>query len=129
MPITDDVRIKFAKNRDKLMYAVFYRYASSSDDNPVAGKHNVTQAVGAWSSFWVFVEGIAYFTCGALVAWLFDSRSLGLSLLATSVILFVLACLQYVRLEKYSIRQIESIVSDKTAVEEIENQFNALQTR
>jgi hypothetical protein len=109
-----------------LMHALFYKYASSRAENPLVDKHDIEHALTAWSWFWVFVEGVAYFGAGAVVAYLVGSRNLAVGFAAVSIALVVLALVQRARLNRYARPQIDTIASDPTAAYEIKSRFDAL---
>jgi hypothetical protein len=125
-PLTKDKEIKIAKQRHDLMHALFYKYASSRAENPLVDKHDIEHALTAWSWFWVFVEGVAYFGAGAVVAYLVGSRNLAVGFAAVSIALVVLALVQRARLNRYARPQIDTIASDPTAAYEIKSRFDAL---
>lgn len=124
--ITKDKIKKIAQQRDKLMHAMFYRYASSGAANTLVDKHDIEQALNAWSWFWVFIEAIFYVVVGAFIAWWFGSHNLALGFALVSISLLLIAALQRIRLGTYALRQIETIASDPTAAYEVKKLFDAL---
>jgi SAM-dependent methyltransferase len=92
--VTKDKEVKIAENRDELMRAVFYKYASSRDEEALVDKHDIEHALTAWSWFWVPVEAIFYFGVGAIIAWSVNSRDIALIFVAVSVAGLVFAFAQ-----------------------------------
>jgi hypothetical protein len=124
--VTKDKEVKIAQQRDRLMRAVFYRYASSRDDHPLVDKHDIEHALDAWSWFWVFVEAIFYVGVGAIIAWWLGSRNLAVIFAGVSIALLVLAFAQRARLDRYARPQIDTIAADPTASYDIKRKFDAL---
>jgi hypothetical protein len=117
---------KIAQQRDELMHAVFYKYASSAATQPLVDRHDIEQALNAWSWFWVFVEGVFYFGVGAIIAWWLDSGNLAAIFSIVSISLLVLALLQRLRLARYARPQLDTIAADPTASYDIKAKFDAL---
>ena len=115
-----------ASKRDQLMRAVFYRYASSRDDDPLVDKHDIERALDAWSWFWVCVEGCVYFAVAGAVAHIFHAHTLGVRFLLFSGFLAFLAFAQYPRLGRRARVEIETIAADPTASTDVRAKFNAL---
>jgi hypothetical protein len=124
--ITEDKEAKIARQRDELMHSVFYKYASSRAEHPLVDKHDIEQALNAWSWFWVFVEGVFYFGAGAVTAWWLDSLNLAATFGIILVALLVLALMQRTRLNRYARPQVETIAADPTASYDIKTKFDAL---
>lgn len=124
--VNEDKEAKIGEHRDKLMRAVFYKYASSRADNPLVDKHDIEHALNAWSWFWVFVEAVAYFGLGTIIAWWLGSNDLARIFAIISVTLLILALLQRARLGRYARPQIDRIVADPVAAADIKQHFDAL---
>jgi len=124
--VTPAKEIKIAQRRDKLMHAVFYKYASSRADKPLVDKHDIEHALSAWSWYWVFVEAVAYWAVGAGIAWWLGSNGLARTLAITSFVFLVIAGLQRTRLGSYARPQIDSIVANPAAAADVKQQFDAL---
>jgi len=124
--VTKDSERKIRKQRQELMHAVFYRYASSRAEKPLVDKHDIEYALNAWSWFWVFVEAVFYFGIGAIIAWRVDSGRLAVGFAVVSAVVLVLSMIQRLRLDRYSRPEIETIASDRTAAYEIKARFDAL---
>jgi hypothetical protein len=114
------------QQRDELMHAVFYKYASSRAESPLVDKHDIEHALNAWSWFWVLVEAVLYFSAGAIIALCTGSPKIALAFGMVSVIVFVLGVLQHIRLGKYARPQIKTIAADPTASYDIKRRFDAL---
>lgn len=117
---------KLANYRDDLMYDVFYKYASSRAEKPLVDKHLIEEALGAWCWFWTFIEGVAYFCLGAIAAWYFNYSALSTSFKIVAFLLLIFAMLQSKRIPRYTRLEVNSIVSDANARNEIKGRFDAL---
>ncbi|MBV8738687.1 MAG: hypothetical protein JO007_15795 [Alphaproteobacteria bacterium] len=124
--VTKDKETRIGKHRDELMRAVFYRYASSRADKSLVDKHDIEQALNAWSWFWVCVEAVAYFGAGAMSACWLGSPDLARTFAIIATAFLIIAFVQYMRLAGYARPQIDSIVADPTAAFDIKNQLDAL---
>jgi hypothetical protein len=124
--VTKDKEAHIAQQRDELMHAVFYKYASSRAEQPLVDKHDIEHALNAWSWFWVFVEGVFYFSVGAIIAWWLDSQNLTVTFGIVAIVLMVLALVQRTRLNRYARPQIDTIANDPTASYNIKSKFDAL---
>jgi len=124
--ITKEKEQKIAQQRNELMHAVFYRYASSRAEKPLVDKHDIEYALNAWSWFWVFIEAVFYWGVAAIVAWWLSSGNLAFDFAIVSIVFFVLALLQRVRLDRYTRPEIETIAADPTAAYDIKSRFDAL---
>jgi len=106
-------------NRNTIMQAVFYRYASSRADKPLVDKHNIEHALGAWSWYWAFLEAITVFSICGIIALYFWDLPLVSGFLVISAILWLLAMLQFRRLERYARPQVEAIATNAEAAAEV----------
>lgn len=113
-------------DRIRLMGDLFYRYASSRDDHPLVGKHNVEHALSAWSWFWVLLEGIVYFGVATGICFCFGATHLRNIFLIVTIIYITLAGLQRYRLNRYARPQIEAIALDAVAAAYVKQKFDAL---
>jgi hypothetical protein len=117
---------RVASHRDELMRSVYYKYTSSTDASALVDKHDSQQALSAWLSFWMFLEGIFYFGAAGAIAWWLKSINLGIVLGGISTALLALAILQRLRLPKYSKTQVDKILNDPTASYDVKKRFDAL---
>jgi hypothetical protein len=108
------------------MHAVFYKYASSRDEHPLVDRHDIEHALYAWSWFWVFIEGVFYFSVGTIIAWWLDSCNLAAAFTIVSITFLVLALVQRFRLDSYARPQIDTIAADPTAAYDVKGKFDAL---
>jgi hypothetical protein len=108
------------------MHAVYYPYASSRDDNPLVDKHDIEQALGAWSWFWAGVEFVAFLIVGSILAFVLKDSALGGSLLIISGVALLCTILQHRRLPRYSRPQVEAIAADPKAAAAVRDSFDAL---
>ena len=117
---------KLRHQRNRMMQAVFYRYASSAKEATLVDKHDILQALLAWSWFWIAEEGIIIWLL-AFVASLF----LGLFYLTAfcaGILVFwcFVGIFIYPKLEPLARAEIEQIAADPTAKIAIRTEFNAL---
>ena len=126
LAVTKDKETAMGKHRDELMRAVFYRYASSRADKPLVDKHDIEQALNAWSWFWACVEAIAYFGAGAVISWWFGFPHLANGFAIVAAAFSIIALAQHMRLAGYARPQIDSIAMDPTAAFDVKKQFDAL---
>jgi|HubBroStandDraft_1064217.scaffolds.fasta_scaffold43578_3 hypothetical protein len=124
--MTNEKKAKIADCRDRLMRAVFYKYASSRSDSPLVDKHDIEQALSAWSWFWAFIEAVFYFAVGAAIAWRLGSSNLAAVFAGISTVSLVITWAQYLRLGRYARPQIDSISADEAAAAYVKQQFDAL---
>ena len=124
--VSKDKEAKIWGKRDALMRSVFYKYASSRDDKPLVDKHDIEQALNAWSWFWVFVEAIIYFTIGMIIAFWLGSHDIAKIFAVIGVVCFAIACLQRFRLPRYAKPQVAAIAANAGASAEVKQQFDAL---
>jgi hypothetical protein len=124
--LSSSQRDALRQQRDRLMHAVFYPYASSRAANPLVDPHDIEHALAAWAWFWVCVEAVFFLGLALVAAIVFKASSLIFGFLVVIAIPLALAALQYPRLVKYARVQIETIASDPTAAGAVRAQFNAL---
>lgn len=124
--ITPEKDKRLREQRDRLMQAVFYRYASSRDEAPLVDKHYIEHALNAWSWLWVFVEGAAYWSTAAIIAWWFGDARLALWLAFVAIIAVIIGIFQRLRLPGFARPQVEAILRDQKAANEVERVFRAL---
>jgi hypothetical protein len=117
---------KLRQQRDKLMHAVFYKYASSRNKDSIVDQHDIEHALNAWSWLWVFVEGAVYWIITAIVALLMDDKHLAIILASGSFLAVVIATFQRLRLPGYARPQIETILNNQGANAEVRETFDAL---
>lgn len=113
-------------NRDTLMRAVFYRFASSSSERPLVDRHDIQHALSAWSWFWIMVEGSAVATLGFTIAVGFGVWGTASLLGGAAIISMIAAVFLHSRLERYARPQIEQIARDETAAAAVRDAFYAL---
>lgn len=106
-------------NRETVMHLVFYKYASSRADKPLVDKHDIEHALGAWSWYWAFIEAITVFAICGVIALFFWNLPLVSGFIVISAILWLLALLQFRRLERYARPQVETIAANTEAAAEV----------
>jgi hypothetical protein len=113
-------------NRELLMEKVFYRYASSRADKPLVDKHHIERALDTWSWYWILVEGAALWLVGGLIAGYFASYSLMNLLCWVAVGFWLFGELCSLRHPGFAQPQIETIVGNVQAKQDIKEAFDAL---
>lgn len=131
LPLAEGVKSKADKekvsaNRDKLMRAVFYRYASSRDEQPLVDKHDIEHALTAWTSLWTCVEGFVWWAMGAFVALIFGAWSLFIAFAIIAAVLLALGVARHASLKRFAAPQIDAIVRNCDAAKSIKGEFDAL---
>jgi hypothetical protein len=102
-------------HRESLMREVFYRFASSRADSPLVDKHDIEHALGAWSWYWVLLEGMAVFLGCAAISLYYYALELCCGFGIMFIFYWFWATLLYPRLEGNVRPQIEAIAGDYTA--------------
>jgi hypothetical protein len=113
-------------HRDAIMRDAFYKFASSRADTTVVDKHDIEHAVGAWSWYWVLIEGSALFIACAAVSVHCGNYLYGCGFLLMFCLYLFSAMLFYARLERYTHPQIEAIASNTEASQQVLGAFSAL---
>ena len=124
--VTIDKIKKIGPNRSHLMYATFYKYASSDPDKTVIDKHKVTMALDMWGWYWVFVEGNTLALITGCTLFLLGDMSWAAALFAA--VLLSLWILQGIKAgcSKYALAEVTEILEDSARKESIADAFNAL---
>jgi hypothetical protein len=125
-PVPPGKMATLLENRNALMRAVYYKYASSRSNNPLVDKHDIEHALAAWSWFWMFIEAAFFFTVGAMTAFIVGESGLAAGFLVAVVLFLLFAYLLRPLLSKYAEAQVRTIAADATASYEIRSHFNAL---
>lgn len=113
-------------NRKELMYEVFYKYASSRDENQIAGRHNVEHAMDAWSWFWWPIEASVFVFVAAIGAVAFGGYQIAVIFVGITLLLPLAALFMYPNLRQRAKPQISAIAADDNAKMAILARFNAL---
>ncbi len=116
---------KLKSNRHEAMTNMFYNFASSTDENPIVGKHNIHQALTSFSWYWVFLElAFTSFLTGLIIG-VFNRE---FSILAFGMTAACLLCSLIVlpEIRKYTRSQITKILEDENASDTIRKYINAL---
>lgn len=124
--LTQDQIDGLKSDRHSLMRKVYYKYTSSRSDHPLVDKHDIEHALGAWSWFWVFVEGAFFFGIAAFLSAILNACSSAFWIALIAVVYLVLASISYPRLRHYARVQIEAIAADQKAPTEVRDVFNAI---
>jgi hypothetical protein len=115
------------KNREDLMYKVFYRYASSSPGEAAIEKHYITLALDQWCWYWILLEASALVFLLSVV-FLLTKRYLLASLFLGGV-LFLIGALRLVMnlCADYALQEVEQIAASDERRATIAAEFHALQ--
>lgn len=125
--LTDAGRVRQLKaKREPLMYATFYKYASSSPGKAVIETHYITLALDQWSWYWILLEACTIATLAAAVLFWAGRYLAAASVLAA--VLLAIWLLQVIRghCEEYALQQVEQILSEPARKREVREQFSAL---
>lgn len=119
-------QVKLRSDRNRLMQAVFYRYASSAKQSTLVDKHNIIQALLAWSWFWIAEEGAVIWIASLAIG--LALRDFGVTGASAVMVTFwgLVAALIYPKLDPLARAEIEQIAADPTARQAVEMEFSAL---
>lgn len=126
--IGDDSKNIYSKleaNRHNAMSNVFYKYASSTEANPLVGKHNIHQALTTFSWYWICLE-VIFTSFLTFLAILIINCEFSLAALGLSVMFLIFSFLLSPQLKKYTKIQTDRIVADIEAAKSIRTYLNAL---
>jgi hypothetical protein len=112
--------------RRALMGQVFYKYVSSTLNEPAIDRHNIFMALDQWSWYWIVLEAAAIAIATAIVASYFGDFALGFWLLAGVLAASWLTKLLRERSVRYAHDQIRMILEDPTRKNEVSMVFSAL---
>lgn len=104
-----------ATDRDHLMGATFYKYASSRAEKPLVDKHYIESALEAWHLYWVALEGFFIVCAFAVLSAFAGSVRMMVFFWAASMALLLFMHLRYAKLEERAKPQIQQIAEDPTA--------------
>lgn len=131
-PIRDAVESDLDKktvlsNRGHLMSKVFYRYASSRDENPVVDKHLIEMVLDQLTWYWMIIESsfIVFCVFGILLYLGAFEHALVVFYLGLGFVVF--SKVLQGSCSKYTIQEVEVILDSAPRKREIKEQFDALQ--
>jgi hypothetical protein len=116
---------RIATDRRRLMNDVFYKYASSAKQADI-DTHLITQALTAWSWYWVCVESLVFLILtAAAFAWF---RDWGAAALVLVIMLALLVLMKIFRAEanKYAEAEVSEILADEGRRQAVKSAFDAL---
>lgn len=116
---------RLAVERDRLMAEVFYKYVSGSN-NPEIDKHLVTQALTAWSWYWICVEAIAVIIPTALILAYYNLWQCSTLLLGVVILLQLIMKSFRAEASKYAEAEVDAILADADRQQRVKAVFNAL---
>lgn len=112
-------------DRSRLMADVFYKYASSAKDAEIDG-HLITQALTAWSWYWLIIETmVIVIPTAAVLAWFGQSKAAA-AFLALALVLLFLMRLFRAEANKYADAEISAILADDDRRRAVRAVFDAL---
>jgi len=116
---------RIATDRTRLMNDVFYKYASSAKQADI-DIHLITQALTAWSWYWVCVESLVFLILTAAMLWWFGDWVA--TALVLAVMLAVIAIMNIFRSDanKYAEAEVSVILSDEVRRKAVKSVFDAL---
>jgi hypothetical protein len=114
------------KNREAMMYKVFYKYASSTKGKAVIDSHYITMALDQWSWYWIVLEQTFLACVLASTFWIAGRYSLAATFLAVALV--AIAVLQGIRslCSDYALQQVEQILGASQRKLEVAEAFRAL---
>jgi hypothetical protein len=116
---------RIASDRNRLMDDVFYKYASSGKKADI-DKHLITQALTAWSWYWLCVESMVLLVLTASVAALFSKWALIAGLLAAVILLILLMRVFRADASDYAGAEVNAILDEPARRADIKAVFDAL---
>lgn len=115
-----------SREQNRFMRRVFYKYTSSMSDKPLVDKHDIVQALDAWSWFWVGLEGVFYWAIISVVAICLGSPPIGLIAIGIAAAFGFLMLARYPGLVRRARAQIEEIADNVPAATEVRLVLDAL---
>lgn len=116
---------RLSDESDRLMREVFYKYASSASDSKI-DNHLLTQALTAWSWYWICVEAMVFIIPTAIILALYGQwRSSTIILLGIFVLQLIMKIF-YSEATKYADAECSAILADQDRREAVKAIFDAL---
>lgn len=125
-PLSQSEIAVISREQNRYMRRVFYKYTSSMSDKPLVDKHDIVQALDAWSWFWVGLEGSFYWAIISIAAICFGSPPIGLIAIGIAALFGLLMFARYPGLVRRARAQIEEIADNVPAATEVKLVFDAL---
>jgi hypothetical protein len=122
--LTDDLKQKIAKNRHKMMYAVFYPYASFRE--PKIDRQLVQTSADQWGWYWVFLESVFLFAVTTVILCLIGKYDHALLCMIVLVVEMVFLLLLRGACRRNAQPQIDAILTDKDRFNAIFSKFQRL---
>ncbi|RTE66125.1 hypothetical protein EH243_08370 [Amphritea opalescens] len=131
-PIKDAVESNLDKktvmsNRGRLMSKVFYKYASSRDDNPIVDKHLIEMVLDQLTWYWMIIESSFIVFCVFCILLYLEAFEHALVVFYFGLGLVVFSKVLQGSCSKYTIQEVEVILDSAPRKREIKEQFDALQ--
>jgi hypothetical protein len=121
----DQIRT-FKKERNSLMYKVFYKYASSTPGKAVIDSHYITMALDQWCWYWIVLE--VTFLGFVLAATFLITGRYFLAAIFFAGVLGTVGVLQFIRnlCSDYTLQEVEAILEKSNRKVQIAEVFRAL---
>lgn len=113
-------------NRNQIMYSCFYKYASSKDENSIVSKHLITQVLESWSWFWMILEALPIMIVSTFYFGIIKNIVLLAGYLIFTLVFFSLSFYIYKQCKRYTKLEIDVILSNAGAVENIGKDLDAI---
>lgn len=131
-PIKDAVKSDLDKktvmsNRGRLMSRVFYKYASSRDDNSVVDKHLIEMVLDQLTWYWMIIESSFIVFCVFCILLYLEAFEYALVVFYFGLGLIVFSKLLQGSCSKYTAQEVEAILNSAPRKREIKEQFDELQ--
>lgn len=107
------------KNRNQIMYNIFYLYASST--SPKIDRHFIDMALGVWSWYWIILDTVVCFFISSVI-WLTYSFSWKPCLVLIGIIIVCLLAMFVIKkfqCSKYALLEIDAILKIKNSRNDI----------
>jgi hypothetical protein len=114
------------KERQSLMYKVFYKYASSTPGKSVIDPHYITMALDQWCWYWIVLEST--FIALALALILLTAKRYFAAAILFGGVLVAVGILQVIRSQcsDYALQEVEAILEKTDRKLEVAEAFRAL---
>ena len=114
------------RDRESLMYKVFYKYASSTPGKAVIDSHYITMALDQWCWYWIVLE--VTFLAFVLAATFLLTGRYFLAAIFFAGVLAAVGVLQLIRnlCSDYALQEVEAILEESGRKLEIAEVFRAL---
>ena len=120
-----ELKLKIKSQRHNAMSNMFYKFASSTDTEPLVGKHNIHQALTTFSWYWLLLE-ITFTSFVTGITILIFNCQFSFLAFGLSGFCLLLSFLIIPELHKYTNSQIQRIIENNEASKSVRDYLNAL---